>query len=218
MIIVSGGIKGGSGKSTVAVNLAVMRAMEGKDVLLVDADDQETVTDFTILRNESLEDGAGYTTVALRGKAIRTEVLRMKKKYDDIIVDCGGRDTTNQRAALSIADMYLIPFVPRSFDVWTLDHVEKLVDEMQTINPDLQPFIFLNRADHQGHDNDDAVEYFREYETLKYLDAPIGNRKAFANAAAQGLAVTESKPRDYKAIDEITRLFELVYDINTVSV
>ena len=51
MIVVVGGIKGGSGKTTVAINLAVLRASGGHDVLLVDADDQETASDFTILRN-----------------------------------------------------------------------------------------------------------------------------------------------------------------------
>ena len=61
MIVVVGGIKGGSGKTTVATNLAVMRAKIA-DLLLIDADDQETASDFTILRNELLEAGAGYTT------------------------------------------------------------------------------------------------------------------------------------------------------------
>ena len=51
MIIVVGGIKGGSGKTTVATHLAILRAQAGHDVLLIDADDQETATDFTILRN-----------------------------------------------------------------------------------------------------------------------------------------------------------------------
>ncbi|HYO90311.1 MAG TPA: ParA family protein, partial [Pyrinomonadaceae bacterium] len=62
MIIVVGGIKGGSGKTTVATNLAVIRSAEGHDVLLIDADDQETSTDFTIIRNERRPEGAGYTS------------------------------------------------------------------------------------------------------------------------------------------------------------
>ena len=53
MIVVVGGIKGGSGKTTVATNLAVLRASGGHDVLLVDADDQETASDFTILRSRA---------------------------------------------------------------------------------------------------------------------------------------------------------------------
>ena len=67
MIIVVGGIKGGSGKSTIATNLSILRAKEGRDVLLVDADDQETATDFTQLRNEKLDGRAGYTSIKLEG-------------------------------------------------------------------------------------------------------------------------------------------------------
>ena len=46
MIYMIGGIKGGSGKTTVATNLTVWLSSQGRDVLLVDADDQETATDF----------------------------------------------------------------------------------------------------------------------------------------------------------------------------
>src|SRR4051812_34552240 len=109
MIIAIGGIKGGSGKTTVATNLTVIRSLEGKDVLLIDADDQETSTDFTTLRNDVLENGAGFTTIKLTGAAVRTETLRLKDKYDDIFIDTGGRDTTSQRAALAIADILLVP-------------------------------------------------------------------------------------------------------------
>ena len=65
MIIVCGGIKGGSGKTTVATNLAVIRAEQGSDVLLIDADDQETSTDFTTQRAEQRDGEAGYTSIKL---------------------------------------------------------------------------------------------------------------------------------------------------------
>lgn len=121
MIIIVGGIKGGSGKTTVATNLAVIRASEGHDVLLVDADDQETATDFTVLRNDKAVEGAGYTSIKLTGSSVRTEILRLSKKYQDVIIDVGGRDTTSQRAALAVGNILLVPFVPRSFDIWTLE-------------------------------------------------------------------------------------------------
>src|SRR3954468_18188642 len=47
MIAAIGGTKGGSGKSTIAINMAVMLAAAGRDVLLVDADEQGTSRDFT---------------------------------------------------------------------------------------------------------------------------------------------------------------------------
>ena len=52
MILTVGGIKGGSGKTTVATNLACIAATQNADVLLVDADDQETASDFTAVRKE----------------------------------------------------------------------------------------------------------------------------------------------------------------------
>lgn len=213
MIIVAGGIKGGSGKTTVATHLAVMRALQGRDVLLIDADDQETATDFTALRNERLPEGAGYTSIKLTGASVRTETLRLAKKYDDIVIDTGGRDTTSQRAALTVADKLIVPFVPRSFDVWTLEKVASLVEEMRAANPRLQAYVFLNRADPQGRDNDEAAELLREAGGLEFLDTPVGTRKAFGNAASQGLAVTELKQQDPKATQEMNTLFGYLFDI-----
>ena len=210
MIIVSGGTKGGSGKTTVATNLAIMRAASGRDVLLVDADDQETSTDFTILRTEKRGE-AGYTSIKLTGAAVRTEAAKLKPKYDDIIIDAGGRDTTSQRAALAIADMLLVPFVPRSFDVWTLEKVAELVAEIRAVNPKLKAFAFLNRADSTGSDNADAAEVLQDTKELKFIDAPIGGRKAFGKAAAQGLAAFELKPSDQKATEEIAALYQAVF-------
>jgi len=217
MIIVVGGIKGGSGKTTLATNLAVIRSTEGHDVLLIDADDQETSTDFTIIRNERRPDGAGYTSIKLTGAAVRTETQRLANKYEDIIIDTGGRDTTSQRAALTVADFLLVPFVPRSFDVWTLEKVSSLVSEMQAANPDLQAYTFINRADPRGQDNDDAAEVLRETESLSFIETPLGARKAFSNAAAAGLAVTEIKPQDSKATEEIMTLYRYIFDTKNVS-
>jgi chromosome partitioning protein len=114
MIVVVGGIKGGSGKTTVATHLVILCAQAGGDVLLIDADDQETATDFTVLRNARRPGGAGYTSIKLTGPAVRTETQRLQAKYDHLIIDTGGRDTTSQRAALSVADVVLVPFLPRS--------------------------------------------------------------------------------------------------------
>jgi chromosome partitioning protein len=225
MIIVCGGIKGGSGKTTAAVNLAIMRGTDfislpnfsdrRRDVLLVDADDQETASDFSQLRSEKRGE-TGFTCIRLAGRAVWTEVVKLREKYDDIVIDTGGRDTTSQRAALTVADLLLVPFVPRSFDVWTLERVSKLVEEMQPANPQLRAATFLNRADARGQDNGEAADVLREASVgagaLEYSGISLGTRKAFANAAADGLAVSELKTPDLKALDEMRELYTWVFN------
>jgi chromosome partitioning protein len=217
MIVTIGGIKGGSGKTTVATNLAVIRAREGRDILLVDADDQETASDFTVLRNERLEGGAGYTSIKLTGSAVRTETRRLTDKYDDIVIDTGGRDTTSQRAALTISDVLLVPFVPRSFDVWTLEKVSSLIGEMRAANPDLVAYAFINRADPRGQDNADAEAVIAETPELTLVPTALGARKAFGNAAAAGLSVVELRPEDPKASEEMMILYRYLFDIKVTS-
>jgi chromosome partitioning protein len=209
MIITIGGIKGGSGKSTVATTIAVLLSARGRDILLVDADDQGTATDFTAFRESTLGQ-SGYTAIQLSGAAVRTEIQKMRSRYQDIIIDTGGRDTSSQRAAIVISDLYIIPFIPRSFDLWTLDSVVKLIGEMQPANPNLQSFALINKSDHQGRDNDEAKIIIAEADGIEYLDVPLGHRKSFANAAASGLAVTETKTRDERAINEANRLVDAI--------
>jgi chromosome partitioning protein len=211
MIVLVGGIKGGTGKTTVATNLAVMRANAGYDCLLVDADDQETATDFSAQRNERREGKAGYTAVKLTGLAVRSEGKRLASKYESTIIDTGGRDTTSLRAAIAIADVMLVPFAPRSFDLWSLEKTVTLVEEMRAANPGLRAYSFLNRADVKGADNREAENLLRENETLLFLPAILCARKAFSNASAFGLSVTELKPPDEKAVTEITTLYDQVF-------
>jgi chromosome partitioning protein len=221
MILTVGGIKGGTGKTTVATHLACIAAGHKADVLLVDADDQETAADFTAARKEDHPEAASYTCAKLTGRSVRTEILTLAPKYDHVIIDTGGRDTTSQRAALAVSDVLLIPFAPRSFDIWTLNKVAGLVDEMRAANPNLKAYVFLNRTDPagQGTENDEATELLKDIKSLTFIEAPLGTRKAYAHAASQGLAVTEltGAQRNSKAIDEIMTLFEHCFNVTSMS-
>ena len=210
MILVVGNTKGGVGKTTLAVNLAVARALAGRDLLLVDGDEQGTALTFTQLRTEGLGE-AGYTAVSLTGAALRSQVRQLAPKYDDIIIDVGGRDTGSLRAAITVADTLLVPVQPRSFDVWALDQVATLVAEAREINEGLRAVAILNGADPQGGDNEAALQMIRDIEGIEVLPTSIVRRKAFPNAAAEGRGVLEQSPRDAKAVDELTALINAVF-------
>ena len=214
MIFTVGGIKGGTGKTTLSTNLTVWLSRQGADVLLVDADEQESASDFTAWREETLKDNIGYTLVQLHGATLRRQVEQMRPKYDHIVIDTGGRDTASQRAALFISDIYLLPFAPRSYEIWTLSKVQALLSEIQGSRATpLQLFSFLNKADTRGPDNSEAIEVLSDNEELNYVDFPIINRKAFATAASKGLSVFEMTPADEKAINEVEALFRHITGI-----
>ena len=221
MIICLAGTKGGSGRSTTATNFACIAAGQGMKVLMVDADDQETSADFTAARKQDHPDAPSFTCIKLTGRAVRTEVLDLAPQYDHVIIDTGGRDTTSQRAALSVSDVLLIPFAPRSFDIWTVNKVADLVEEMRSVNPKLKALAFLNRTDPQGQgtENEETAELLRGVPGLIFIDTPIRFRKAYAHAASQGLAVTEltGQYRNAKAADEIMKLFQHCLNIKTTS-
>lgn len=213
MIIICGGIKGGCGKTTTALNLAIMRGLSGSDVLLVDADsvDNGNASDFSAIRDEVLEK-KHYTSIKLNGKAIAKEIPALTNKFKDIIVDVGGQDSISQRASLTVADIFLVPVFPSSFDTWVVESVNHLVEEVKTINTKLKAYCFLNRADTAGTQNEETAVILKEdYPEITYIDCPIRNRKVFRNASSQGLGIVEFKPKDQKAIEEILKLYEVVF-------
>ncbi len=209
MIITVGGIKGGGGKTTAATNLAVMRRQAGFDVLLIDADEQRSASEF-VSQREALGHGP-IPCVQLVGAAVRAQVKQLAPRYADIVIDTGGRDTASQRAALTVSDVMLVPFQPGNFDLWTLEQVERLIDEVRSVNETLDAICFISRGYTTGADNEQAAEMLRKSEVLRFVNAPVLGRKAFNTASGEGLGVIEARPRDAKAVAEVQRLYDAVF-------
>lgn len=210
MILVCGGIKGGSGKTTLSTNLAVMRSMVDKKVLLIDSDPQKSTTDWAEQRDQQNIETL-WSTIQLEGKTLHMQIERLKKDYDDIIIDVGGRDTTSQRSALLIADIFLVPFKPRSLDIWTIGPLKIMISEIKSVNPKLNVIAVINQADSKGEDNQAASDILNDCIDIKCAPAKIGHRKAFSNAASEGLSVVEMKVKDGKAIQEMIDLYKIIY-------
>lgn len=215
MILTIGNTKGGVGKTTLAVQLAVARAMSGRDVWLIDGDRQGTATAAVAARAEAGRQPGIACAQYPDGPTLRGQVQQQRGKFDDIIIDVGGRDSTALRAALVLSDVLLVPFAPRSYDVWALDDMATLVDEARSVRDGLRAFAVLNLADPGEHsaDNAEAAAAVADVPQFEYLPTPIRRRKAFSNAGGAGLAVAELAPRDPKACGELDALFSSVFNI-----
>jgi len=213
VIITVGNTKGGVGKTTLAVNLAIARAMEGREVWLIDGDRQGTAQTAISMRSDAGHLPGIACASYPDGQTLRAQVQHQSKKFDDIIIDAGGRDSTALRAALVLTDVLLVPFQPRSYDVWALNDIAALVDEARSVRDGLRAIAVLNCADPGEHstDNIDAAAAVADVPQFEYLATALRRRKAFANAAGQGLSVLEIKPQDSKASNELKELIKALF-------
>lgn len=215
-IFVIGNTKGGIGKTTNAVQVATGRACQGKDVLLVNGDRQASSSN-AIARRDAAGVTPGVTVVHYPdGAQLRTQVLRQREKYDDIIIDAGGRDSTALRHAMMIADAMLVPIAPGDFELDALyDELIPLIDDIQAQRGDnpLPVYAYLNMAEPNrlSADNLATRRAIESCPQLRLLDLNIVDRKAIASASARGLAVREMKPRDPKAVKEIDELLKALF-------
>jgi hypothetical protein len=147
MIITVGNTKGGVGKTTIAVNLAIARALAGRDVWLIDGDRQGTAQTAISIRAEAGHTPGIACATYPDGPTLRAQVQQQAAKFDDVVIDAGGRDSTALRAALVLSDVLLVPFQPRSYDVWALNDIAALVDEARSVRDGLRCFAVLNCAD-----------------------------------------------------------------------
>lgn len=211
MILTIGNTKGGVGKTTLALNLAIARALAGRDVWFVDGDRQGTGQIALTIRAESGQSPAVACAQYAEGSTLRQQIKQTASKFQDVVIDVGGRDSTALRAALTITDVLIVPFAPRSFDVWSFADMSHLVEEARGLRDPFPVYAVLNNADAVGSDNAEAIEAIADYPLLQYIDAPIRRRKAISAAAGKGLSVLEFSPKDAKACEEIQKLIDIVF-------
>ena len=152
---------------------------------------------------------ASYPNGVLLGR----EVQRQADKWDTIVIDVGGYDSPQMRAALSVSDILIIPFQPRTFDTWALTQMSALLEEVSVQRrSELPAYAILNCADPSDTpDNRDAVIALEDYQNIRYLDCPLCRRKSFATASSFGMSVAELKTRDPKAIAEVNALVMAIF-------
>lgn len=213
MIVLIGGEKGGTGKTTVATNLAAMRTLAGFDVLLIDSDPQGSANYWAQNRDDT-HIQPRVACVQKLGKGLAIEVRDLAQRYQDIIIDAGGRDSVELRSALVVVDKIYIPIQPSQFDVWTLNAMNTLVETAKGFNPDLQAKVVISRASTNPsvQESEETRKLLADFPHLVALDLVVRDRIAYRKAAKEGASVTELKPKEVKANEEMTALYNEIFN------
>jgi len=208
MLTVVGNLKGGTGKSTVAFNLAVWLAHDKAGVTAFDLDPQCTLVDVCEVRTED-----GYEpTFNVSTNLDELETLANDKtNKQPIIVDMSASNMPAMEKAISLADRILIPVQPSQADIWSTQRFLKIVKAC--INTENKPEVlgFINRADtHIGiRETDEAEQALKMMQGVQAIDIRLYQRTAYRRSFSEGLGVFELDPMG-KASKEMKKLAALL--------
>jgi len=204
MITVIGNLKGGSGKSTIAFNLAIWLAWQECDVKLLDLDPQRTLTDLVGVREEE----AFTPPIKLLPSDMPLENLR--KVSGEVIVDVGAANMVGMFAAISQAHRLLIPVVPGQADVWSTQRFLNMIASHR--HPGCEAMMFLNRTDPLGGSKEtrEAAEAIAMLKPATALPARLSQRVWLCRTLSEGLAIFEMEPRDKGSL-EFLNLTQVLY-------
>ena len=193
--------KGGSGKTTLAVNLAVACVRRGMTVALLDTDPQGSLGRWFMARRERLGDpGMEFSTSSAWGVSYECE--KLKRQADIVIIDTPPKVDADLRPALREADLILVPVASSHVDLWATDGVLDLAAREHK-----SAWLVLNRVRTGTRLSEDVARAAGEL-TAGLAQAQLANRVAYAETLGQGLGAQEAGTKAVK--DEVAALTDEV--------
>lgn len=196
--------KGGAGKTTLAVNLAITAHLSGLKTMLADIDPQRSATDALRARN-----GDGPVLAEINaGKLFSTRVQAQHGDYDALVIDTPAAPETDGLQAINCADLCVLVCRPTFLDIASVVRSAEAVRRLGK-----KGVIVLSQAPSRRNGVEPPA-VLKAAEALRFTGmplAPIGlrARTAFQQSLAHGRSVCEWEPGS-AAAEEISRLWDLI--------
>jgi len=206
-IIAVVGNKGGTGKTTLSLNLAAGLARDAA-VVVVDTDPQQSAYQWRLLGR----DDATLPTVVAAAFGIDKTVQALREAHAHVVIDCPPSIKAPQtEQVLKLADRALIPVQPSPMDLWATSHIARVIDRLRPENPALEALIVMSQMEPRTTLSKLMPEAAAE------LDLPVARtmlrrRSIHRHCVLEGRSVFQAGKRGAEAADEILALIEEVFD------
>ena len=194
--------KGGSGKSTIATNLARGLQMEGRDALIVDTDPQGTTQDWSELHGG---DSRQPAVVGVTKAALKQHLDKLGTAFDIIVIDGAAKLQETIVAAMKVSDLVLMPVRPSAADLWAVEDLVELIKTRQEVTGGKPKAAFIVSQKITGTNLAAEISGVLEGYAVPTLNSRTAQRVAYAEALSSGTTVLDMKPKG-KAASEIREI------------
>ena len=196
--------KGGSGKTTLAVHLALaFIKYHNLKVAIIDTDPQGSLGKWFMIRTEKKvsNDNLTFKTASLWGAQYESKTL--KKDHDIVIIDTPPKIESDARPSIESADLVLIPIAASHVDFWATGAIVEIAKKANK-----KILIQINRSSQRSKLIEKTNEFIKSLD-LSATKTIIGNRQIFASSMGEGKTAVE-KQKKSNAVEEIKKLSEQI--------
>jgi chromosome partitioning protein len=187
-----------STKTSVAISMAVYLANKNKSVVFADLDAMQGSASAWLDYRQDNDNLIHIPNFQKTGKYIARDLLELAKNYNFVINDCAGHADASGRSALTVTDLAIVPVLPSSLSLITLETTLNSCVDALAINPKLNVLIVMTgcHPNPQVKDTKEAremvLDLIKNEPSFKLADNNIVARKVWIDIVVEGKGITES--------------------------